>query len=354
VATKADIEAHNPHREVAYQISTRGATMKRRGLGKGKGSGYKNLIPKDPGVHSQSSRGIKQPQLLPAYISPFKTPGRRRFTELSGRNFQGKIFETGNNNLVSKVVLPYNSNKFHVFSDNLVVINGQLFETEEDLKRMPKMVTIKFDEPMVDSDGDGMPDFMDCDPNDRTRQDDMPVVEIDDFAESLVPSGIAPSSIPTPEFEDIDDFVEDIELSSKIPEIKIENVPKTADTPEERQVFRQKNRVREVERQINSSKDDTEYEELVGELKKERNELRKEQEKETKIGLKDFSEKQLKELAVRDMGDEGFFASLFMTKNKYEKELIRRIQAKKRLDKDLEKAVREPVKESILSGLFKF
>ena len=40
----------------------RRARSVRRGLGAGKGTGYKNLIPKDPMVHSQSSKGIKQPQ----------------------------------------------------------------------------------------------------------------------------------------------------------------------------------------------------------------------------------------------------------------------------------------------------
>jgi len=34
----------------------------RRGLGKGKGTGYKNIICKDPMVHKQSAMGIKQPQ----------------------------------------------------------------------------------------------------------------------------------------------------------------------------------------------------------------------------------------------------------------------------------------------------
>jgi hypothetical protein len=38
------------------------AKSNRRGLGKGTGSGYKNLIPKDPSIHSQSAKGIKQPQ----------------------------------------------------------------------------------------------------------------------------------------------------------------------------------------------------------------------------------------------------------------------------------------------------
>jgi hypothetical protein len=38
---------------------------RRKGLGKGKGKGYKNIAPRDPKVHSQSARGIKQPQRVP-------------------------------------------------------------------------------------------------------------------------------------------------------------------------------------------------------------------------------------------------------------------------------------------------
>ena len=34
----------------------------RKGMMKGKGKGYKNVIGKDPIVHSMSSKGIKQPQ----------------------------------------------------------------------------------------------------------------------------------------------------------------------------------------------------------------------------------------------------------------------------------------------------
>jgi hypothetical protein len=34
-------------------------------MGKGRGCGYRNLIGKDPSVHSQSARGMRQPQKLP-------------------------------------------------------------------------------------------------------------------------------------------------------------------------------------------------------------------------------------------------------------------------------------------------
>jgi len=36
--------------------------VRRKGMGKGKGKGYKNIMGKDPLVHSQSARGMKQPQ----------------------------------------------------------------------------------------------------------------------------------------------------------------------------------------------------------------------------------------------------------------------------------------------------
>jgi len=37
---------------------------RRKGLGKGRGKGYSNIICKDPAVHSQSARGVKQPQRI--------------------------------------------------------------------------------------------------------------------------------------------------------------------------------------------------------------------------------------------------------------------------------------------------
>jgi len=41
----------------------------RRGLGKGKGKGYSNIAGRDPMVHSQSAKGIKQPQRVNVPIS---------------------------------------------------------------------------------------------------------------------------------------------------------------------------------------------------------------------------------------------------------------------------------------------
>ena len=48
--------------------------MRRKGMMKGKGRGYKNVIGKDPYVHSQSARGIKQPQKVHFIPEPFGLP----------------------------------------------------------------------------------------------------------------------------------------------------------------------------------------------------------------------------------------------------------------------------------------
>ena len=44
----------------------------RKGMGQGKGKGYKNIIGKDPMVHSQSAKGRKQPQKIPQSMAKNK------------------------------------------------------------------------------------------------------------------------------------------------------------------------------------------------------------------------------------------------------------------------------------------
>ncbi len=44
--------------------------MVRKGMGKGTGKGYKNLMGSDKKIHSQSAKGIKQPQRVKNIISP--------------------------------------------------------------------------------------------------------------------------------------------------------------------------------------------------------------------------------------------------------------------------------------------
>jgi len=50
----------------------------RRGLGLGRGKGYKNLQGRDPYVHGQSARGVKQPQRIGMAVTS-------RFTGAKGK-----------------------------------------------------------------------------------------------------------------------------------------------------------------------------------------------------------------------------------------------------------------------------
>jgi len=63
--------------------------MMRKGLGKGKGKGYKNMMGKDPKVHSQSARGRKQPQKIPM----MKDLSQR---QISNRNYENYLINSIN------------------------------------------------------------------------------------------------------------------------------------------------------------------------------------------------------------------------------------------------------------------
>ena len=69
--------------------------MKRKGMMVGKGKrGYHNVIPKDPKVHSQSAKGMKQPQRINELktriraLSKFKSPAFQEERELLKREYK--------------------------------------------------------------------------------------------------------------------------------------------------------------------------------------------------------------------------------------------------------------------------
>lgn len=49
----------------------------RKGLAKGRGKGYKNVLPSDKRIHSQSARGIKQRQKVKTFFLDFKTGNKK-------------------------------------------------------------------------------------------------------------------------------------------------------------------------------------------------------------------------------------------------------------------------------------
>lgn len=57
----------------------------RHGMGAGKGSGYHNIIPPDPRVHSQSAKGMRQPQnivIIPLIRKRAEEPNETAVREL--------------------------------------------------------------------------------------------------------------------------------------------------------------------------------------------------------------------------------------------------------------------------------
>jgi len=52
---------------------------RRKGAGKGRGMGYKNIMPRDPKIHSDSSKGRKQPQRIPNLTNKQEAKSRKEW-----------------------------------------------------------------------------------------------------------------------------------------------------------------------------------------------------------------------------------------------------------------------------------
>ncbi|MCJ7768018.1 hypothetical protein MUP79_06475 [Candidatus Bathyarchaeota archaeon] len=141
----------------------------RKGLGKGMGCGYKNLIGKDPIVHRMAAKGVKQPQAYPDYIyhadaktmpislmqSINRAHGSHFFDKGALRFFDGKIESSGFKH--GDTVLFVTSEQFHwsegsqprkysVREMNLkdgsveTVAGFQAFGTKQDAQRIIKLM----------------------------------------------------------------------------------------------------------------------------------------------------------------------------------------------------------------------
>lgn len=117
--------------------------MVRKGMGKGMGKGYKNIQGRDPKIHSDSSKGIKQPQRL-----------HEGMLVRDGREV-GKISRVGEAN----VQVVWERGKA-----------GQLLAKGR-IESLPKsFFTVKGETQHLDRDKDGVDDSLDCDPDNKYKQ----------------------------------------------------------------------------------------------------------------------------------------------------------------------------------------
>jgi hypothetical protein len=319
---------------------------KRRGAGKGTGKGYKNLprFPKDPVVHSQSARGIKQPQ----DVSPRVKSLLEKKPELKDKSFK-QLQKEG-------VFLKY----------------------------------------QADSDGDGVPNIKDCKPLDQTKQDDdmSEMMEMQPKTKSeekigkifYYKSGLLSGSVFARNKEEAKFKIsqrafyspEDklIISEEQIPETsvgrflkktleigkrKLEDIKKERDEqrieelgsvshPKVRQFEKQHERVKTAEKHYELAQEPERKERLYKELKEEQRQLREIHEEVTQIRIEDLSDSKLRTLAIRHKGK----FSLIGSGNPYKDELLRRDRFREELKKEEKEVVRkakEP-RKSVFEDMF--
>jgi len=243
--------------------------MARKGLGKGTGKGYKNMIGTDKMVHSQSAKGVKQPQKINPIM--LQVPDEQPEIE-----YQEEVIELNDSEekpkMTFKEKLKSATEKAKVGIKKGVEATKKRIALEKEKAKERRF---------------------------QARKEEL------------------------------------VEL--KRPEVKKLEV--------------QEKRVDELRFQKEAEEDPTEADRLSKELDKEERELNVRIEEVTNINLEDYSDTELKRLAVRHKPSESFLADMFGSgENPYRKELLRRVNTNRELNKDIAQA-RKGVKKKE-EGLF--
>jgi hypothetical protein len=299
-----------------------GVITMRKGMLVGSGKrGYKNIISNDPSVHSQSSKGIKQPQKV-----------------------NGMFIRQGNKEI--KVTPAMKHMNFRQLQKKGVFLRYQ-----------------------GDADKDGVKNIKDCKPLDKRKQDNI----LDDKGSEMITEVDYDKSIdeeiePT-KLEKFKGQTEALALRGakagksaytygmkKWAERQEESEERRmkalgeVDHPLIKKLKRQEKRVEEIKRQLAELPEGSDREDrLFEELEEEEDQLRQLEEDVTDIEVTDLSDAQLKTLSIRQ-GDSGF--SFFGSGNEYESELLRRIDARKELNQKIKEAQKKPVETGVFKDLF--
>jgi len=212
--------------------------MARKGMGRGQGKGFKNIIGLDPKTHSNSARGIKQPQKL----SPRVQNMLKKNPSLENKSFK---------------------------------------------ELQKKGVFLKF---QADSDGDGVVNIKDCKPLDPKKQDfKQTFAKVKVFGKKIAKEGIELGKKGLKKLADI-------EREKKVQALKEIKHPKVM------KLEKQEARVKELRTQVQTEDDSSEREKIDSELDREEEQLREIQEEVTEIKVEDLSDRELKTLAIRHKG----------------------------------------------------
>jgi len=128
------------------------------------------------------------------------------------------------------------------------------------------------------------------------------------------------------------------------------------ETPEFKKLKSQEKRVNELRFQIENTNDEDSKEELQEELTSEEYQLNERIESISDVRLEDYSDTELKNLAVRIQEDDGFFSGFFGdSENIYEKEILRRTRKRKELNERIKQENKKPIEkkdDGFFDGLF--
>ena len=310
--------------------------MARRGKGRGQGKGYKNIMGKDPSVHSQSAKGMKQPQRVT--IPLMRVPYARKDTPLEKREYQMGVGQ------------PVGTIKEFedFFKDSNVKLEVPL--TVKEKMKLTKKLKMK------DTDKDGVADMLDCQPLNKKKHIDEQVTEIE-FDPSVEKEqtrfqkfkGKAEAFALKTGKGAVGLGKKGLKTLQERQKEKKEKVLEEVDHPKFRELKKQEARVQELERQVEKSIDEEEEAELFRELDTERDQLRKVQEEITEVKIEDLSDAQLTTLAIRHKTSD--FA-IFGSGNPYKDEVLRRINARKLLKKEVDEAEKKKPEGSFFDDLF--
>ena len=168
-------------------------TMARRGMGKGKGKGYKNLVRRDKVIHSQSAKGIKQPQRVSRIKSMpvYKSIDPRRF-RFGSIEWQTAMLH----NIKNKLHLRQPINDMEKGFLDIQVVSRGIITQKEAMENFSKPAGFLFRMALnrvKDSDSDGVPDYMDCDPFDPNKHEDSFVTGfLDEIIDPIVYNSLNP------------------------------------------------------------------------------------------------------------------------------------------------------------------